>query len=115
MKKFILGLVAAAAIATPLVGATAAHAATTAAPNASTVFLSKSTLQGTLHLNNAGFDALKASDFTATGTAQDRPARALRLQRRAGLDYVLGPTAYVDTSRPSRFATAGTPRSPATT
>jgi hypothetical protein len=32
------------------------------------VFLSKSTLQGTLHLNNAGFDALKASDFKATGT-----------------------------------------------
>ena len=32
------------------------------------MFLSKSTLQGTLHLNNAGFDALKASDFKATGT-----------------------------------------------
>ena len=68
MKKFILGLVAAAAIVTPLGMATAAHAATTTAPSTSTVFLSKGTLQSTLHLNNAGFDALKASDFKATGT-----------------------------------------------
>jgi len=67
MRKILLGVVAAAAIATPLAAATAANAATTA-PSNSTVFLSKSTLQSTLHLNNAGFDALKAKDFTATGT-----------------------------------------------
>ena len=46
----------------------AANAATTTAPSGSTVFLSKSTLQGTLHLNNAGFDKIKAEDFKATGT-----------------------------------------------
>ena len=44
MRKILLGLVAAAAIATPLVAATAANAATTA-PSGSTVFLSKSTIQ----------------------------------------------------------------------
>ena len=69
MRKIILGLLAATAVAAPIaMTATAANAAATTAPSTSTVFLSKSTLQGTLHLNNAGFDALKASDFKATGT-----------------------------------------------
>ena len=69
MRKIILGLLAATAVAAPIaMTATAANAATTTAPSGSTVFLSKSTLQSTLHLNNAGFDALKASDFKATGT-----------------------------------------------
>jgi hypothetical protein len=68
MKKIILGLVAATAIAAPIAMSAPANAATTTAPSNSTVFLSKSALQGTLHLNNAGFDALKASDFKATGT-----------------------------------------------
>ena len=33
------------------------------------MFLSKSTLQSTLHLNNAGFDALTEGSFKATGLA----------------------------------------------
>src|SRR5690349_21122026 len=66
LRKISLGLVATAVVAAPLTLAGSANAATT--PNGGTVFLSKSTLQSTLHLNNAGFDALKASDFKATGT-----------------------------------------------
>lgn len=73
----------------------AADAATTTAPSGSTVFLSKSTLQSTLHLNNAGFDKITDKSFTATGTFTAAQVVHFTCDGAEVSSYVW-PTAYAD-------------------